>query len=73
LGLSAMGTGVVVIGLIYDLIFAGLPYQDPTHKMQIQWEFHHSVANVFYLIGVCIFFIGLIAAPIIWKSNRRKM
>jgi hypothetical protein len=38
--LGFAGLAMVVAGFIFDLLFAGLPYQDPTADMQARWEFN---------------------------------
>jgi hypothetical protein len=47
----ALGFVLAAAGLVYDLAFAGLPYQDPTPEMQARWRYHSGVASVIELVG----------------------
>jgi hypothetical protein len=71
-GLAFLGVSFVLVGFLYDVLFAGIPYQDPTPELQSHWEFHKFVADVFYKTGGFVFLLGLLAAPMIWKMTSRK-
>lgn len=70
--ISLLGVGIVLVGFVYDLLLAGIPYQDPTLEMQTSYDFHSSVAETFYKIGGIIFWIGVMAIPFIWKIAQKK-
>ena len=70
-GLPMVGFAIVITGFVYDVLFAGIPYQDPTPELQSRWEFHKSVAGGFYKTGGIVL-LGLLAIPVIWKMTRRK-
>ena len=38
------GLVTILIGFLYDTLFAGIPYQDPTPALQQRYDFHRSVA-----------------------------
>jgi hypothetical protein len=61
-----LGIALIICGLIYDMIFAGIPYQDPTPAMTQKYNFHRFVANAIELIGL----IGIIAGTI--KGSLKK-
>lgn len=44
------GLCVIFVGFVYDVLFAGIPYQDPTLALSARYEFHAGVAS---LIGWC--------------------
>ena len=67
------GFALVLIGFVYDMLFAGIPYQDPTPEMQSRWVFHQSVADVFYVTGAVILLLGLLAAPVIWIVAGKRL
>lgn len=60
LHVTLAGLVLVVAGFLYDLAFAGLPYQDPTAEMQAGWLWHKAVADRIILGGIAVFVIGLI-------------
>jgi predicted MFS family arabinose efflux permease len=67
-----LGLLIVLTGFVYDVIFAGIPYQDPTPEMQARYEFHSSVAGWIQLSGGILFLVGLIAIPFILKKKRTQ-
>lgn len=40
-----LGGGLLVAGLLYDVQYAGIPYQDPTPQQQAQYDLHSSIAS----------------------------
>ena len=71
-GLPIAGLVIVVIGFIYDILFAGIPYQDPTPEIQARYELHSSVAGLFYKTGGVVLLLGLLAIPLIWIKTGKK-
>lgn len=71
LQIPLVGLFVVFIGLLYDLWFAGLPYQDPTPEMQAKWNLHNNIANMIMGAGLALCFGGLMAALFIWLRRSR--
>lgn len=67
IGIALLGIVIVVLGFIYDVLFAGIPYQDPTPELQARYDFHSSVAEIFYTTGGIVFWAGLVAIPFIWN------
>ena len=68
-----LGIGLVLFGFVYDLLLAGIPYQDPTPELQSRWEFHKFVAGLFLKTGGIVFLLGLLAAPFLLKLTKRKV
>ena len=70
--LALLCLAVVVVGFLYDIYFAGIPYQDPTPDLQARWNFHKSVSSAIMLASA----IGLAiaAATTLWGfiQSRRK-
>lgn len=48
MSLPAFGILVVLVGFVYDVLFAGIPYPDPTPAIQDQYDFHSFIAGLFY-------------------------
>ena len=67
-----LGILFLVTGFIYDLLFAGIPYQDPTAELQAKYDFHSSVAGLFYKTGGIVFLLGLLAIPVILRMTKKK-
>ena len=71
--IATLLAGIVIImsGFVYDVLFAGIPYQDPTPELQARYDFHSAVAGWFYKTGGILFLVGLIAIPIILKKTKQ--
>jgi len=67
-----IGLGIIVAGFIYDIMFAGIPYQDPTPELLASWEFHSNVAFWIMTAGLAIFSIGLFLIPFLARTKRDK-
>lgn len=50
-----LGCAIVSFGFWYDVLFAGIPYQDPTPAMQAQYNFDQRVASLIRLVGEVLF------------------
>lgn len=55
-----LGLGLIVLGFGYDILFAGIPYQDPTPEMEARFLFHKSVAATIGWLGLAVSSIGLV-------------
>ena len=62
------GLAVAGAGFFYDVIFASIPYQDPTPELQARYDFHSAVAGVIELcgLGICV------AAVPVWLLLRLR-
>jgi hypothetical protein len=64
------GTLIIAGGFAYDVIFAGIPYQDPTPAMQARYDFHANVASTLYRVGILAVSAGGMAAVILAIVSR---
>jgi hypothetical protein len=69
--LLALGILLLIGGFFYDVVFAGVPYQDPTPEMSARYAFHSHIASAAYLLGGGSFLVG-VAASIIRRFSRRQ-
>ena len=60
----------MITGFVYFVTFAGLPYPDPTPKLQAQWQYHENISWIILKIGGFVLFMGLIAMPFLLKKTR---
>lgn len=72
LSLFITGAVLLVAGFVYDVLFAGIPYQDPTPELASQYEFHAHIARRFYLVGGISWGIGLVAIPFLWHFTKPR-
>ncbi len=59
--LMMLGGLIILAGFVYDILFAGIPYQDPTESMLANYRHHASLAAsirwsgmTFLCMGACI-------------------
>lgn len=64
------GIFIIISGFVYDVLFAGIPYQDPTPELQTRYDFHSAIAGWFYQGGGIVLLLGLLAIPIILKKTK---
>lgn len=72
---ALLGIVLIVIGLYYLMIKAGIPYQDPTQEMIEQYNRDTGIGEGFMLIGLCIegiCVLGFLAGFMRKKSAERK-
>lgn len=50
--MAVLGGILVIAGLYFTMVKAGLPYQDPTPEMTAQYERHMDIGMVLLLTGL---------------------
>jgi hypothetical protein len=72
--LAAPGIGMLIVmsGFVYDVAFAGIPYQDPTPELQARYDFHRAVAGAIYTTGGVVFLLGIVAMPFLSRLKSRQ-
>ena len=67
-----LGLVVILAGFVYDVLFAGIPYQDPTPELAARYAFDCGVAEVILGAGGVIFGLGLLVSFARCISSRVK-
>ncbi len=64
---SILLAGILVLGmgLYYMVIRAGIPFQDPTAEMQLQYSINMGIGETLTMMGLCTIMIGSIGRMII--------
>ena len=65
-----LGVTIILVGFVYDVLFAGIPFQDPTPALAARYELHSQIASMIRWSGVSISMIGGMAA--IFLRLKRK-
>ena len=60
--LAAAGLVLVVAGFVYDVAFAGIPYQDPTPAMAADYARHARVAALIRWVGLGLLLSGTVSS-----------
>jgi hypothetical protein len=68
--LILLGITLIFLGFVYDVLFAGIPYQDPTPALTTRYDFHSRIASIIRWSGVGICVIGGLVGLI--RRLRRK-
>lgn len=61
----ALGAAIVVAGFVYDVFFAGIPFQDPTPELQASYTYHAGVALAIEVTGVIVALAGIAAGVLV--------
>jgi len=70
----ALGFTTIAAGFVYDLMFAGLPYQDPPPALEARWRYHSGVASAIEFAGAVVMLLGLSALAVagVWALVKRR-
>lgn len=68
--LFIFGIGFIILGFIYEGIFAGIPYQDPTPELFQKYMHYVSVGQNFYNIGLILLIVGMLTILSQWLYKR---
>jgi hypothetical protein len=63
--LIATGVSLLLAGFIYHVVFAGIPYQDPTPEMSARYARHAAIASMLFWCGA-----GAFVAGFLWGAIR---
>ena len=71
---AAILTGLIIllIGLYYQAVKAGIPYQDPPLELQIEYLVNMGIGNVLLKTGTIIFLISGIVRLLLLKLLKNK-
>lgn len=61
LGGFVLGGFVLVLGVLFNVLFAGIPYQsDAPDALKLQYVINTNIANAIYLVGLAIILAGVL-------------
>ncbi len=72
IGLVVIGVGLLFLGggFLYDVLFAGIPYQDPPPTLQQQYAANAAIAQTLYALGGVIILLGIVISVVQWVRRR---
>ena len=72
IGPVVIGVGLLFLGggFIFDVLFAGIPYQDPPPALQQQYASNAAIAQALYALGGLIILLGLVISIVQWARRR---
>lgn len=65
------GIIILLIGLYYWVVKAGIPYQEPTLEMQIEYAVNMGIGDKLVVSGFVLAVLGGIVRLILWLINRK--
>ena len=71
LAILVAGVGLLVAGFVYDVLFANLPYQDPSPEQQAAWLRNKTIAGWVQAAGLLLVISGALSALVFHLSKRR--
>ena len=66
------GLIILLIGLYYWIVKAGIPYQDPTPEMQLRYEIDMRIGDELIKDGCITALIGIAGRAAAWLTGKRK-
>ena len=67
--LIKIGLALIVAGFVYEMVFAGVPYQDPTEEMVIRYNRNEFISMTIMQLGLAALIIGILVKVF---SRKRK-
>ena len=66
------GLLILITGIYYIAIKAGIPYPDPTAELQVQYAVNYGIGSTLSRLGLIIALCGGIVRMIIWRRFRSR-
>jgi len=70
-----IGILLILLGFIYDVLFAGIPYQDAPAYLSINYNRNQNIANSMMTAGLVICFVTIlikIAEYLFYRSRSKN-
>ena len=68
-----LGIGIVLVGIVFSIIFVGIPYPDASPADQARYNANMDIGQWIVLSGCGVFLIGLILIPVIFLLTRKEI
>ena len=70
--LFALGIIVIFAGLVYDILYAGIPYPDPTPDLTARYNYYSQIASIIRWSGMGICITGGAVIIIQWLARKSR-
>ena len=70
--IAIAGCLIFASGVYYMIIRAGIPYQDPTPEMSLNYEINYRVGEILFTMGAAAFAVGAAGRVIIRLVKLKK-
>ncbi|MGQ9895814.1 MAG: hypothetical protein ACUVSY_18705 [Roseiflexus sp.] len=68
--LIAVGFVLIIAGFVYRVMFAGIPYQDPSPELIARYNLHATIAQTITTSGVITVLVGIVGGIALWLLRR---
>ena len=68
--LIVIGVLLFIGGFVYDAVYAGIPYQDPTPEMSAHYAREARIASTIMVTGAVAFISGILASLVYPKKEK---
>jgi len=66
-----IGIAILLTGVLFDLYFVGIPYQDPPQEILAKYNRDAKIADSIMNIGIIVIIIGILAKAFIRKNDKK--
>lgn len=64
--LLSIGLSILIGGVAYEVIFAGIPYPDPTPVQESRYLLHARIGRTIETVGLVLWALGVINVVLSW-------
>ncbi|WP_448543129.1 hypothetical protein [Roseiflexus sp.] len=58
----ASGFVLIIAGFVYNVVFAGIPYQDPPPELVARYNLHAAIAQTITTTGIITMLAGIVGS-----------
>ncbi len=58
----ASGFVLIIAGFVYNVVFAGIPYQDPPPELVARYNLHAAIAQTITTTGIITLLAGIVGS-----------
>jgi hypothetical protein len=70
--LIVLGVIILIIGFVYDVLFAGIPYPDPTPALAAAYDFHSRIASIIRWSGMGVCILAGLVMLLRWRMRKGR-
>jgi len=68
--LIVVGFVLIIAGFVYNVVFAGIPYQDPPPDLVARYNLHATIAQTITTTGMIAMLVGIVGGVVLWLLRR---
>jgi hypothetical protein len=64
------GFVLIIVGSVYNVVFAGIPYQDPPPELVARYNLHAAIAQTITTTGIITMLAGIVGGIVLRLLRR---